>query len=140
MRSAPFCDFTQRRFVVPYRHFGKSCRSRLRRLRSPRSCNSAVTGKQASEMLTFEPRCSVYMVNGYGPEDGSSVSNRDWNFIITISEPAVWPIQACREKGTGVSSLMDIAAGQWWRPLTPPRSVDVKNICNLSGAPYIVMA
>jgi len=140
MRSAPFWGFTQRRFVVHYRHFGTPCRSHLRRSRSPRSCNSTVTGKQASEMLTFEPRCSVYMVTGYGPEDRSSVSNRDWNFIITMSEPAVWPIQACSEMDIGVSSVVDNAAGQWRRPLTPHEVLMLRiyTICLVS--PYVLMA
>jgi hypothetical protein len=59
----------------------------------------------------------------------------DWNFIITMSEPAVWSIQACREMGIGVSSPVDNAARQWRRPLTPHEVMDVKNICNLSGVP-----
>jgi len=81
------------------------------------------------------------MVTGYGPEDRSSVSNRDWNFIIIImSEPALWPTQACREMGIGVSSLVHKAAGHWSRPLTPNEVLMLRIYAICLVSPYIVMA
>jgi hypothetical protein len=74
------------------------------------------------------------MVTGYGPEDRSSVSNRDWNFIIML-EKALWPTQACREMGIGVSSLVDKAAGHWSRPLTPHEVLMLRIYAILSGVP-----
>jgi len=38
-----------------------------------------------------------------------------------MSESSLWPTQACREMGIGVSALVDKGAGQWSRPLTPTK-------------------
>jgi len=91
-------------------------------------------------MLTFEPRCAGYMVTGYGPEDRSSISNRDWSFIIIMSEPALWPTQACREMGIGFSALVDNVAGQWRRPLTPHEVLMLRIYAVCLVSPYVLMA
>jgi hypothetical protein len=80
------------------------------------------------------------MVTGYGPEDRTSVSNRDWNFIIIMSQLALWPTQACREIGVGFSSLVDKAAGQWSRTLTPHEVLMLRIYAICLVSPYIVMA
>jgi hypothetical protein len=80
------------------------------------------------------------MLTGYGPEDRSSVSNIDWNFIIIMSEPALWPTQACREMGIGVSSLVDKAAGHWSRSLTPHEVFMLRIYAVCLVSPYILMA
>jgi hypothetical protein len=126
--------------MVSYRHFGISCRPHLQRLRSPRSCNSTATGRQASEMLTFEPQCSVYMVTGYGPEDRSSVSNRDWNFILSCLNRLCGPPKPAVKWALGF--LL------WWIKLSdsgvdhpPPHEVlmlRIYAVCLVS--PYILMA